>query len=190
MVKDWDHYQELALRTLNARGHLENVMHCTVGMASEIAEFIEHPVEKREPRIGEVGDGMWYAAVLGQQLGIKFSTTVGMAEVLAEDINTNLAAPFKSHDIRAVIASGHMLSLVKGSWFYGKELDVDKMHSQLVRFVSALLDISHELDMLPLDVATINIKKLLARFPDKFDAVRAINRDYATESVAAGIEIS
>lgn len=186
VVRDFDDYQAGALRTLNRLTFLENVTHCVMGMAGEAGEFAELPYENREKRIGEIGDCMWYAAVCAHELGIKFSEVTYAAILLEER-----GCEFKhmAGEVRAMLYANRMIDLVKKSVFYGKVLDQGKLGDLLICYVAALISMSRKTSIMLLEAGALNIKKLYARYPDKFDHDRAINRNYSAESAAAGIEI-
>lgn len=185
---DFNDYQTKALRTLNLIGHEENMLHAIMGMMGEAGEFAELPYEQREKRIGEIGDCLWYAAVLSSELGYNFQFIVDAAY---NSVHTVSDLANHTSETRALLWGCRMVDLMKKTVFYGKELDKNKLRGMLINYVEALLSMASKTGVLLLDAGTINIRKLAARYPDLvFDADKAINRNYAVESSAAGVEIS
>lgn len=185
---DFDQYQELALRTLNVRGHIDNMLHAIMGMSGEAGEFAELPYEQRDKRIGEIGDCMWYCAVLSKELGFKFGAVIEQAQMIHK-VGCDLSA--LSGEMRALLWSCRLIDVIKKTVFYGKDPDHAKLSQYLFNYVAALMGMAAKTQIQMLEAGSINIRKLAARYPDlKFDADRAINRNYKTESAAAGVEIA
>lgn len=187
MVK-LEEYQHLALRTLNDKGEHENILHCIIGINSEVGEFIEHDPSKVDQRIGEAGDLFWYSAVLAHQLGIDFAglfTLAAIESTACPEATTRRLEP----EYRATIMASRMADLVKRERYYGQEINRVRLSLNLSALIVALIDMCSELHVEVEYVLTVNIKKLWARFPEKFIADMAINRDFGAESMAAGVTI-
>jgi NTP pyrophosphatase (non-canonical NTP hydrolase) len=77
--------------------------------------------------------------------------------------------------------SGEILDAMKKHYYYGKPLDIVNLREEIgdVMWYLALLCRATDTDLSA--VATINIEKLRARYPGKFDAGRALKRDLLTE---------
>lgn len=186
----FDAYQEMALRTLNDKGREQNIVHCAMGVASEALELYaelygtSNSLDDRVPLglLGELGDCLWYASVMADSMGLKFSSILdansktGTIDECAIDISL-------SH-------GGGLLSMAKAYQFYGKPFNHEKLRDELVGYVLGLQFLSCEWELPLEDACVANIRKLSARYPDKFTAEQAINRDYLVESVAAGTKIS
>lgn len=188
-LQTFSEYQSKAIRTMKPDPFLMEVLHCTMGMVGEAGEFKELPHEESEKKIGEIGDCMWYAAVLSHRLELNLDDLVG--EALA--INTLRSGPFAyvSGEDRALLWACRLTDLVKKSVFYGKELDRASVVTMLTHYWAALLSLCSKMSVQPLFVALTNVRKLEARYPDKmFNADHANNRDYAVESAAAGVQIA
>lgn len=193
-MKDFNEYRKLALRTLNHQGKDRNILHCILGMvgeAGELSELIDFskalaPSIDRSKAIGELGDCLWYAAVLSEELDVDFNTL--MADASSVD-RGGVIHEMKTAYERLLIQSCRMADLVKKTVFYGKKLDEPKLTHMMFQYLIAFTEACALLSVQSLVVAEINIKKLEARYPEKFDADRAINRDYEAESKAAGIQI-
>lgn len=180
-VRNFNHYQELALRTVKPDDFITSVSHCVMGMVGEIGEFREIPYEDRDKRIGELGDCMWYSAVLANVLGFQL-------QYIVDKIQEN-PYPFHGSD-QAVIHAARLTDIVKKTVFYGEPLPEEKVLGELVEYFTGLLGICTSMSVNPMYVGLTNIKKLAKRYKDgRFDAGHAINRDYQAESDAAGIQI-
>lgn len=179
----FDEYQRLALRTLNNKTRDMNIVHCAMGMSGEAGEVAE--LESLQSTIGlegELGDCSWYAAVCAEQVGMKFSHVVSQARALV--------AVLKMDSLLAmVISSSTILEGTKKHLFYGKPIDTDGVKSQLPYYVAGVISYATMAGLVYEEVVFKNINKLAARYPEKFDSDRAINRDYAAESEAAGTTI-
>lgn len=193
-MKDFNEYRKLALRTLNHQGKDRNILHCILGMVGEAGELSEiigfsktlAPAIDRGQAIGELGDCLWYAAVLSEELNTDFEGLMFDAKhVDRGGVIHDMKTPYE----RLLIQSCRMADLVKKTVFYGKKLDEAKLIHMLFQYLIAFNEACSLLLVQGLVVAEINIKKLEARYPDKFDAERAINRDYDAESKAAGVQI-
>ena len=77
--------------------------------------------------------------------------------------------------------SGELLDAIKKHIFYGKALDVVNLREEIgdVMWYLAILCRATGTNMS--DVASVNIEKLRLRYPDKFDAKQALNRNLKSE---------
>lgn len=187
-ITDFNQYQEGALRSLSparllANPVLEHALHCVLGMAGEAGEFAETPYSESEKRIGELGDCLWYSAVLANVLDCRLEDLIGHAEGFPCEFPTMLP------EMQAMVHAARAVDLVKKSVYYSKPLEVVALHRHLIQFLSVLLLLAAKTNINLLFAADVNLKKLRQRYPDKFCAALAINRDYKAESVAAGCEV-
>lgn len=77
--------------------------------------------------------------------------------------------------------AGEFVDALKKHIFYGKELDVINLKEELGDsewYTGVAIDV---LNTTLNDVLTVNIAKLRKRYPEKFTAERAINRDLESE---------
>lgn len=185
---DFNDYQQKALRTLNSKTHVENMTHAIMGMVGEAGEFTELKESEKERRISEIGDCLWYAAVLANELKLKLGDVIGRAGDLRADSKRWMG---RLPEVWAMMSACRLTDDIKKTVFYGKPLRYDALEKELILYVSCLIEMSARMPGSLFEVAKINIKKLEARYPDlKFDADRAINRDYVKESAAAGVQVS
>lgn len=187
-LADFNHYQQLALRTVKPDTKLGVIGHCAMGVSGEAGELLELPFGDTGKRIGEMGDCLWYSAVMADALGMDFNTVVANAELVLKDPSSPF--PSMTSTCRAVVWASRIVDRLKKTIYYGKELDEVALTNELTHYVSALLLACAEAGIMLLYVAHVNIKKLEARYPNlSFDSEAAINRDYQAESKAAGVEI-
>lgn len=186
VIKDLNEYQQGALRTLNKKDRVSNLLHCVLGMSGEAGEFAELHYMDVGPRIGELGDCMWYAAVAAHELGVPFADMV--FRVIIEGLHEHAdRAMYPEH--RALVCASRMADDIKKVVFYNRDLDEEVLVRELSCYVASLVAMANKTGINLLDAGKVNLAKLKQRYPDKFDSDRAINRDYAAESVAAGVEI-
>lgn len=185
MLADLNEYQEKAVRTLK-RGDclLDDVLHCVLGMVGEAGEVSEIINETPEEVVKEVGDSMWYAAVLSHVLSLRLEELKDEAIHALGSRGTMLFSSLAPED-RAHIWAGRMADRVKKSCFYGKTLDLSSLKNELVQYWACMEEHCYLLDVPILEVATKNILKLEARYPaGSFDADKAINRNHEAEDAA------
>lgn len=78
--------------------------------------------------------------------------------------------------------SGEILDAFKKHLIYGKELDIINLAEELGDVMWYVAIITRYLDDRTLqDILDTNIKKLKARYPEKFSSEKALNRDLDTE---------
>jgi NTP pyrophosphatase (non-canonical NTP hydrolase) len=169
-------YQKAAARTISTDFHImsgkgvENdydLIHACLGLSSEIAE-IAFDQENKLNVHQEIGDGMWYTALGCTAIGIDM-----------EDLDLDFENDDTLMDL--VVQSGIIADKIKRTLFYGAELDRDI----IIRCFGCIVK---SLDTLAVTYGTTletcmekNIAKLKTRYPEKFTAEAAINRNVARE---------
>ena len=73
--------------------------------------------------------------------------------------------------------SGEVVELYKKHIAHGHSLDLGKLAKELGDVLWYVSSIASGYDLSLEDIATANIAKLKARYPDKFSVERSINRD-------------
>lgn len=185
MIESLDQYQKLAIRTMAPAEKDLLITHCSMGMVGEIGEYVELPAQKFEKRMGEVGDAMWYATNLAHTLGMTMSYLCDVYVPRTVDDLTD----FQPAE-RCQLWAARLLDIAKKNLFYGKPYDLVEVADHLYRYFRALIEECLSAGINVLQAGESNILKLEERYPDlRFDANAAINRDYAAESQAAGIQI-
>lgn len=190
-------YSKLALRTesvLPADHALEakmwRILHGAIGICTETAELVDGIRKGKENKINimeEIGDVMWYVAIVCDAIGdaennIDFSNilTMGCRIELEEGVTIFGYSSF------SCICAGDVIDAVKRSIFYRKPLDEMKIAEALIALVSQLRGVAKIAETDFDEALARNIAKLKARYPVKFDDVKAVERDLAKENEALG----
>lgn len=77
--------------------------------------------------------------------------------------------------------AGEFTDALKKTFFYGKKLDTVNLEEELGDLFWYIAIACDELNIKPVELMTRNIKKLQARFPEKFTEEKAENRDLEKE---------
>lgn len=173
-----EQYRKETLRTLPDLGSkLNNSLHMTVGIMTEISE-IEEAMSKEEDidyvNIAEEwADIKWYQANYANIHEIKhFVTDVDEYNRYSDPTAcwTNI-----------IIFAGTLLDLDKKLFAYNKNIDDTKRLKVFIQLNTALEAFADFMGIDKGDALEKNINKLKARYPDKFDNDKAINRDLDAE---------
>lgn len=170
-IESLDQYQELALRT--ARSTLSNdVRQCNwaMGLAGEAGEiqglFLEGPIDK-EALSDELGDILWYGAVMADEYCFKFSDiqkTFTSIEKTYVHARLSVEACKLCDYIKKVVCHGHIINERKVLCCLG-----------LIMKYAERLGEEHGIDTM--DVMSRNIEKLMKRYPEGFETERSVNRE-------------
>jgi len=79
--------------------------------------------------------------------------------------------------------SGEMLDQFKRHIYYGKPLDVVNVKEELGDVMWYLMNLCRLMNLDLEEIMQMNIDKLKARYPDKFTAENALNRDTTAERI-------
>lgn len=155
------------------------LLHAIIGLCTESSELITSDSDQNT--FEELGDICWYLALGFDALGASFEDApilnqeLFVEQVKGDDAQTSL-----------ILHSTDLLDMVKKQIFYGRIVDRNVLIDQLVMLKNVLhygmifADMGWTLD----DLIAGNIKKLKARFPDKFTEDAANNRDVKEEYAA------
>ena len=170
------------------------LLHGVLGLATEVAELAENfdfsssptPLDM-ENVAEELGDIMWYAAILTDALHFVDDDCCDYIEDQAHDTwlhgkDMTSVAEYMSYITKQ---QGVLLDAVKRAAFYGNALDLPRFKDALEKLHVDVLVLCAKLGSDAYTIRAANIAKLAARYPDKFDPSRAINRDLAAERAAA-----
>lgn len=157
----------------------QRLLHAAMGLCTETAELYE--VQNEQHELEELGDICWYLALAFDAVGSSFEQAPVFA---AEEFHAFVRGEDPGEAM--VIYSTEVLDIVKKQIFYGREADVLKIVDALTMIKNVVI---HGLDMADLDysledIIEANMKKLKARYPDKFSEEAAINRDVKAEYAA------
>lgn len=176
-----------------------NLIHMNLGIVSEINELMDAINKKDSINIQEeLADQLWYASNdlnVNLKAGlIDLGTYEHFAKmefgkgIEATDGGFNEENNVQFYKDRALMANIYNASKLadynKRFMAYGKLPNRLDYVNTMKYFLAAInnLAITHDID---LELAmSNNIAKLMARFPDKFDAVAAVNRDLSKERTA------
>jgi len=166
----WNWYQDQACRTLNDKGKDLNVLHCVLGMAGELGEIDQHT--SKQNLIEELGDFMWYAAVLCSVLELR------LGKVMTPLTPISLKEGASS---RLLCAVSTLVDKVKRKMFYNKELNEADVIGAVAQALAAVTSMAEASSLSMQTIAELNIRKLSTRYPGKFNVEDAIVRNLAAE---------
>lgn len=86
--------------------------------------------------------------------------------------------------IGIVKEGGEILSILEKTVYYGRDIDPDKVKDELGDVMWYVAEVCNALSLSLQDVLDSNIRKLKARYPDRYTDERAANRDRAAEDAA------
>lgn len=167
-----EEYIPLALRTESTRKDPpeRRVLHAAVGLTTEAVELLFATDDVN--RFEELGDLMWYWAVMKDAIGYAPVELSELGEVPADALRENI-----------LLSAGVILDLVKKNQFYGKPFD-SLMNGARINHWSIVQDVSNHAGMLGYDLSEVleaNIRKLRVRYPEKFSLENAEVRDLNAE---------
>ena len=73
--------------------------------------------------------------------------------------------------------AGEVADMLKKGMFHGHEMNRHEIAKELGDVLWYVSLLAHLLDFSLDEIATMNIQKLMARYPDGFDEVRSVNRN-------------
>lgn len=173
----FEQYQQLALRTCRVmEANIYNSIHMVLGISSEYFEVVEATFKMLRPTSiqnqidstlnvkKELGDVLWYTALLAHFNNLDFSR----------------GHNFKKVNIEKAIET--INSVFKANWIYDRAmLAPDKTSvAPIDQLQEAIYNIVYWIETeypFPIeDVMQLNIDKLAARYPEMFDSYLANNR--------------
>lgn len=167
-------YQPLALRTYKYMGSTPaDMMHCAVGLVSEINEIMEAIFNQDKVNIGEeFSDSLWY---LANYCSIR---NYSLHNIATQEFPIRANCPAGEE---FVYYASKLSDVAKKAWVYNREIDTTKEIEYLAGCVHYL---NLELITNQIDLGLIlanNIDKLKVRYPDKYTDDCANNRNIDTE---------
>jgi NTP pyrophosphatase (non-canonical NTP hydrolase) len=160
-------YKQLAPNTMKEMDYKDQQIHLVLGISgeflSEVAPVLSGGIINKTELTEELGDMMWYVGCYA-------------------NINDMFLRAYPTPPIDSVgKIIGDLLENSKKEWVYGKEfktVDKEKYIQQIVFWVN---HICNQFDIELSDVLSLNIEKLQKRFPNKFEADKAINKNTVAE---------
>ena len=162
------------------------LLHAGLGMSSEEAELSEAINPKHEIDwvniMEESADLAWYVAVAVNALGFDHE------EISSYESSTMTSGLFK-HSLSSLLSAmnaaqwsiGNYNDLLKKHLFYGRELNMEKMKETLQQLCLSIAGLCVVSGSTIEEARNTNIKKLKARYGEKFTEAAALNRDLDAE---------
>lgn len=183
---NWIEYLPLAEKTLSTQFNCQDefyqkILHAVIGSLTEVEEILENyedgvlfiDVNKQGSIAEESADIFWYLSILFRELDIR-NYNYKPSE------NFNIDTPFNTL-LSFTKVSLKFLDLLKKKIYYNKEVSNEIMIDLSIKLHSLLTDYCNQYNVNIDDILEKNIKKLKARYGEKFSSDKAINRDLETE---------
>lgn len=182
---DSEQYTELTFSIIDELSKDESdrwlrILHGTLGVNGEVGELCEalfngevFAQQDSTLIMEEIGDAFWYIAILSDTFGDSFEDMTHSAQI--GELPSHLCV------LQAVKLSGMLTDFVKKSTFYQKSFPQTDFIKTCYDLVSVLMTILDRYDIPLSRCLDRNIEKLRTRYPDKYTADQAINRDVTAE---------
>ena len=173
---NFDEYQRLAARTapMDVPKPIQQATFA-LGLVCESTEilelFLDYQDGAPEPGslIKELGDVLWYTA------GLCTLFDLSMAQICVPEVDRAMYAP--AHEVRVLaVQAGSVSDYLKKVVGHGHDIDPSKLAGGLRLVYHSLTSLCSSFDLDLGDVATANIDKLKARYPEGFSSEASINR--------------
>ena len=164
-----EEYKTQSARTAVEVSDPDRLVHCALGLITEFIEILKACETGDEVNgIEELGDTMWF--LMEGVRAVEPYTVAGKIELT---LTKEMRAPMHIFTRIADIAK---------SWkFYGKRPTFTELESLFNMVYTFVWDMSRQMKVPIEDILGRNIDKLRARYPQKFSADAAINRDLEAE---------
>jgi NTP pyrophosphatase (non-canonical NTP hydrolase) len=177
---NWEEYKELSEKTLSKEFYLDKtdefLLHSVAGVITELQELTEcgDDVNKKE----EVADCFWYIALIDRTLNMNLS--------ILSDTELSVYSELKNISNESLILQSYskcslLMDFLKKKMFYNKPIDFDEFSDISTQLFDILSLFCKNNDINISSILETNINKLKARYGDKFNSEKAINRDLETE---------
>lgn len=150
-----------------------NSVHMSLGVVSEVNDELFEAIIAQNDKVNigeEIADANWYLANYANIWDIETPDTF---------VNTYYSSIVDYHQL--LIAIGKLVDLDKKELAYGKIADVATRSMYLMNIWSFLDLMAEDFELKPEKLRATNIEKLKARYGDKFDSAKAIDRDLDKE---------
>lgn len=174
--------------TLKAAPHMLNLSHMALGVVSEVNELMDAIAKLDKVNIAEeLCDQLWYAAndlTIMQKAGfisISVYDSFAATELGKEYEATDGGTRDKAFLYANIYNASKLADMTKKYMSYGRAYNTDAYIKTMTYFLASINNIAIEAGI-DLELSMENlIDKLRIRYPDKFDAEKAVNRDLAGE---------
>lgn len=154
----------------NNKLHSLDLSHMTLGLTSEIGELLDAIDNKDSVNVGEeIGDMFWYLFNLSNMVEIDIDTDYKM------DLDKLYFMNF------LIKVNSEIANEVKRYLAYNKQYQKDKIKTLCNQLFFVLKYIANEYEHDHLTIMFKNINKLKVRYPEKFDEIKAIDRNLENE---------
>ena len=208
-------FQEGVARTFNKKNYELDLLHCTIGLLTEIGEIFESPDTELTNKREESGDIYWYLGALGNVIKVDLTIHIHSIEVYQTIPVTvkeakaflviqagNLADVIKRHVYYSkpmtllekihmglkLFLNGETDKILKAETYYHKPLDKEKLVRHINAVWQTLATYGMHFNLTTNECLIANQAKLRERFKDKFTETQALNRNLAAEFRALKIK--
>ena len=127
---NWNEYLELSEKTLSTEFHHDeqtrNLLHAVMGILTEVDELLENKIgdEDHVNIQEEIGDVLWYCAIIGRELQIDYRQLI---------VSKKMLDPQESI-LKITKLALKLLDPLKKKLFYNKQIDIEnfKVNSSLL----------------------------------------------------------
>lgn len=173
-----EYYIEQAMRTNSPTTGTHDVhpdlVHAALGMTDELLELSDAVHADDIPNaIEEMGDFCWFIALAASRLGSNPFVDYPPADAL------------EGLDLERL--THRFVSAIKRAYAYGAPLDVPALQHTLSLMVGCITEGCSDLEFTHtslLELLDANLRKLKARFPERFSTTYALDRDLEAERAA------
>ena len=177
-------YNKLSEKTLSYNFYVieqrdKNLLHASMGLMTEVVELIEnYDLSKKYDKTNieeEIGDCCWYFSIILRELNLDY-----------DFIKSKTLEPVHEKDrlvynIRLIKRTAQLLDYHKKMMFYGKPLD-EQVYTELFSKIAGVFLMIVLVEDLKVDkIFDKNIAKLKARYGEKFNEEKALNRNIDKE---------
>lgn len=173
-------YNKLAKRTLSNGFHCNPVnqveLHGAIGIVTELGEIAEcvHQLPIDSVNLfEEIGDVLWYLSIFSRHYELDFDDRNKLKEQQFSTLSDVV-----SH---SQIKSAELLDIYKKKLYYNKPITTGYVTELCYEIYLDMLNLAAFVGQDVEDIRTVNIKKLMERFPDNFTEKDAIERDLESE---------
>lgn len=168
-----NNYTEMAMRTAaDLETAVLDFAHGALGLIDEVQELLD--ADSEENLMEELGDLLWFCALCGVAFSTDPFKTLQPGPVI--DYKTYLTA------IDEIQTRANMMAGLAKRWLaYDEAPRLELVEGYLWRIINLVKMVANAHGWALSDVQQANIKKLRARFPDRFERERATNRDLDAE---------
>lgn len=177
-------FREHIKRTLPQLGtQLQDSVHMSMGFTSELPELLLALHRKDLINVGEeLADAAWYAGNYATVNGID----LGDFEFSPRHVAVRFPGMEDDDEMgeQMMLFMGELLDMDKKWLAYGRLRDLGKAREMLLGLLNCIGNCAARLGVSMEEAMARNVEKLRVRYPEKFDAARAVHRDLEREREA------